>query len=286
MNYKKELNKGNIATVIAALVSIISCFLPFASDRYHSYSYKDISDFIDRDAFTVFFYIALVGAIIVAVVSICKVNWLSIVCSTIMLFSNGLVIAACFAGATSARATRSLGVGYYFFTIATLGMFVCSIVGAVMNSKAKTAYAMGTGANRSQQYGQVAPQYGRQPQYGQVAPQYGQQPQYGQAAPQYGQQPQYGQAAAQYGQQPQYQAAPQQPAYQKAAQTPVSEPAQPVQQEAVPQPEAAPEQSAADSAFVTPSFEAPQYDAQEYEAPEDEEITLVLDQITGNNSQL
>lgn len=243
MNYKKQLNTGNIIALISAIVSVVSCFVPFVKNGRASASYYDAYDITNEEFFKAFFYISLIGAIFVAVFSIAKINWAAILFSSLLLLSNGFLVLACIIAAQETKKNESLAIGFYLLAISTLTMFIFSIVGAVSNARAKNTFYTNGGNRQVQQ-----PKY-QQGAYGQV-----QQPQY--------QQPQY--------QQPQYQqTAPQQPAYQAA-------PQQQDQTEA---------KTSEQSVFNTPSFEDPQYDAQNYEAPEDEEVTLMLDQITGNNSQ-
>ena len=264
MNYKKQLNTGNIIALISAIVSVVSCFVPFVKNGRASASYYDAYDITNEEFFKAFFYISLIGAIFVAVFSIAKINWAAILFSSLLLLSNGFLVLACIIAAQETKKNESLAIGFYLLAISTLTMFIFSIVGAVSNVRAKNTFYMNGGNRQVQQ-----PQY-QQGAYGQV-----QQPQYQQGAYGQMQQPQYQQAAYGQVQQPQYQqiapeqTAPQQPAYQAA----------PQQQE---QTEA---KTSEQSVFNTPSFEDPQYDAQNYEAPEDEEVTLMLDQITGNNSQ-
>ena len=238
MNYKKQLNTGNIIALISAIVSVVSCFVPFVKNGRASASYYDAYDITNEEFFKAFFYISLIGAIFVAVFSIAKINWAAILFSSLLLLSNGFLVLACIIAAQETKKNESLAIGFYLLAISTLTMFIFSIVGAVSNVRAKNTFYMNGGNRQVQQ-----PQY-QQGAYGQV-----QQPQY--------QQPQYQQTA------------PQQPAYQAA-------PQQQDQTEA---------KTSEQSVFNTPSFEDPQYDAQNYEAPEDEEVTLMLDQITGNNSQ-
>ncbi len=256
MNYKKQLNTGNIIALISAIVSVVSCFVPFVKNGRASASYYDAYDITNEEFFKAFFYISLIGAIFVAVFSIAKINWAAILFSSLLLLSNGFLVLACIIAAQETKKNESLAIGFYLLAISTLTMFIFSIVGAVSNARAKNTFYMNGGNRQVQQtkYQQAA--------YGQM-----QQPQYQQAAYGQVQQPQYQQQ--QYQQTAPEQTAPQQPAYQAA----------PQQQE---QTEA---KTSEQSVFNTPSFEDPQYDAQNYEAPEDEEVTLMLDQITGNNSQ-
>ena len=303
MNYKKQLNTGNIIALISAIVSVVSCFVPFVKNGRASASYYDAYDITNEEFFKAFFYISLIGAIFVAVFSIAKINWAAILFSSLLLLSNGFLVLACIIAAQETKKNESLAIGFYLLAISTLTMFIFSIVGAVSNARAKNTFYTNGGNRQVQQpkyqqgaYGQV-----QQPQYQQGAYGQMQQPQYQQGAYGQMQQPQYQQGAYGQMQQPQYQQGAygqmQQPQYQQGAYGQVQQPQyqQPQYQQTAPQQpayQAAPQQqdqteakTSEQSVFNTPSFEDPQYDAQNYEAPEDEEVTLMLDQITGNNSQ-
>ena len=264
MNYKKQLNTGNIIALISAIVSVVSCFVPFVKNGRASASYYDAYDITNEEFFKAFFYISLIGAIFVAVFSIAKINWAAILFSSLLLLSNGFLVLACIIAAQETKKNESLAIGFYLLAISTLTMFIFSIVGAVSNARAKNTFYTNGGNRQVQQ-----PKY-QQGAYGQV-----QQPKYQQAAYGQMQQPQYQQGAYGQVQQPQYQ----QPQYQQTA------PQQPAYQAAPQQQDQTEAKTSEQSVFNTPSFEDPQYDAQNYEAPEDEEVTLMLDQITGNNSQ-
>ena len=199
MTNKKKFNTGNIVTLISALVSILSCFLPFISNGRISASYYDAYEITHEDAFKTLFYISLIGAILVAIFALSKINWAAIVFSTILLLVNGLLVMASISVMSETRTSNKLGIGFYFLAITTLTMFIFSIVGAVSNAKNKSLTYYNQQTYGQQAYNQQA--YNQQA-YGQQA--YGQQT-YGQQA--YGQQA-YGQQAYDqqaYGQQPQYQ---------------------------------------------------------------------------------